>query len=296
MGFFQDVDVSKIRKAQAEAVHIQDEEEPDFSDNVFMDDNEQSSELVDELIEDNNDYFEPEDDSHIINEYRDEEGEDEDDEDEDDADDNEKKINYFKKSEKEKSVKTEAKVEKEGRKTKMQANDKVEAGGTSIGMGSIVDGDLTTKGILSIDGRVNGDVKSDSCVTIFKHGFVEGNVTAGDKLTISGIVRGNVTAKEIDFDHVKLTGNVTAAGKIKITKGTIIKGNIDAKAVIIDGAVMGDIDVQGPVALSSSAVVKGTIKSSSLQMENGAVIDGMCQQCYGNNDAISIFDEEDDEE
>lgn len=312
MGFFQDVDVSKIKRPKKEDpipdVYDENEEnefsdedyldeEQDFSDDVFLsndedDEYDKETDLIDDLLSKNNQenmesYNSQKEKTHIIDEY----GEDE----------AEQKKKYKKAEDNnfhQKSMKTEKIVkptEKEGKKDKMQMND-TELSGTNIGNGSIVDGDLSTKGILSIDGRVNGDVKSESSITIFKHGVVEGSVTAGDKLTISGVVRGNVTAKEIAFDRVKLTGNVSAQGKIKITKGTIIKGNIDAKSVVIEGAVMGDIDIQGPVVLASTAVVKGTIKSSSLQMENGAIIDGMCQQCYGDADATSIFDEIDEEE
>lgn len=312
MGFFQDVDVSKIRKPKKDDIITDSYEEneenefsdddyldegQEFSDDVFMaDENEdenEETEIIEELL--NNDtskisenHKSHKEKEHIIDEYHDE----------DEIYD--KKINVkddFKQTHSNKEIKAEKNIkpEREGEKEKMQTND-VELSGTNIGNGSIVDGDLSTKGILSIDGRVNGDVKSESSITIFKHGFVEGSVTAGDKLTISGVVRGNVTAKEIAFDRVKLTGNVSAQGNIKITKGTIIKGNIDAKSVVIEGAVMGDIDIHGPVVLASTAVVKGTIKSSSLQMENGAIIDGMCQQCYGDADATSIFDEIDEEE
>ena len=42
---------------------------------------------------------------------------------------------------------------------------------------------------------------------------------------------------------------------------------------VIAGAVKGDIDVKGPVILDASAIVMGNIKSKSVQINNGAVIE-----------------------
>ena len=49
---------------------------------------------------------------------------------------------------------------------------------------------------------------------------------------------------------------------------------------MIAGAIKGDIDLQGPVVVDTSAVVMGNIKSRSVQINNGAVIEGFCSQCY----------------
>ena len=64
-----------------------------------------------------------------------------------------------------------------------------------------------------------------------------------------------------------------------------IQFNIAAQSAVIAGAVKGDIDVHGPVVLDTSAIVMGNIKSKAVQINNGAVIEGMCSQCY----ALSMF-------
>ena len=56
------------------------------------------------------------------------------------------------------------------------------------------------------------------------------------------------------------------------------------------GAVKGDIDVHGPVIIDSSAIISGDIKSKSVQINNGATIDGRCSQCYADVNMESIFD------
>ena len=70
----------------------------------------------------------------------------------------------------------------------------------------------------------------------------------------------------------------------------IVIGNITATSAAIAGAVKGDIDVQGPVILDSSAIVMGNIKSKSVQINNGAVIEG-CSQCYAEVSPTSFFDD-----
>ena len=59
---------------------------------------------------------------------------------------------------------------------------------------------------------------------------------------------------------------------------------------MIAGAINGDIDVQGPVIVDSTAVIMGNIKSRSVQINNGAVIEGFCSQCYSEIDVKSFFE------
>lgn len=88
---------------------------------------------------------------------------------------------------------------------------------------------------------------------------------------------------------LKLKGEIVAEGTVKIGAGSVIVGNITATSAVIAGAIKGDIDVQGPVIVDTSAVVMGNIKSKSVQINNGAVIEGFCSQCYSEIDVQSIF-------
>ena len=72
--------------------------------------------------------------------------------------------------------------------------------------------------------------------------------------------------------------------------GTVVVGNIIASSAVIAGAVNGDIDVKGSVIVDSTAVIMGNIKSRSVQINNGAVIEGFCSQCYSEIDVKSFFE------
>ena len=78
---------------------------------------------------------------------------------------------------------------------------------------------------------------------------------------------------------------------MKIGQSSVIIGNIFANSAVIAGAVKGDIDVHGPVILDTSAIVMGNIKSKSVQINNGAVIEGLCSQCYADVNPTSFFEE-----
>lgn len=122
-------------------------------------------------------------------------------------------------------------------------------------------------------------------------GKIDGNVSCNGKMTVTGSIKGNSDAAEFFADAAKVEGEITTTGTVKIGLGSVVIGNISATSAVIAGAIKGDIDVQGPVVVDTSAVVMGNIKSRSVQINNGAVIEGFCSQCYADVDVNSLFDE-----
>ena len=143
----------------------------------------------------------------------------------------------------------------------------------TITAGMNIMGNITSEGSLELEGSVNG------------------NIDILGKLNVTGTVDGDSKAAEIFADNAKITGEIRSLGSVKIGQSTVIIGNIFANSAVIAGAVKGDIDVMGPVILDTSAIVMGNIKSKSVQINNGAVIEGMCSQCYAEVNPTSFFDE-----
>lgn len=135
---------------------------------------------------------------------------------------------------------------------------------------------------------ITGDILSEGSMEVI--GCINGNVEILGKLNITGTICGNSKAAEIFADSAKVTGEIVSEGAVKIGQSSVIIGNISAKSAVIAGAVKGDIDVMGPVILDTSAIVMGNIKSKSVQINNGAVIEGMCSQCYADVNPTSFFD------
>ena len=136
---------------------------------------------------------------------------------------------------------------------------------------------------------INGDIKSQGSLELV--GAIHGNINIAGKMSITGIIEGNSQAAEVYAENAKITGEVRSLGTVKVGQGTVVIGNIYATSAVIAGAVKGDIDVHGPVVLDTTAIVMGNIKSKSVQINNGAVIEGLCSQCYADVNPTSFFEE-----
>lgn len=136
---------------------------------------------------------------------------------------------------------------------------------------------------------ISGDISSEGSLELI--GTINGNIDILGKLNITGTIQGNSKAAEIYAENAKITGEVNSVGSVKIGQSSVVIGNIFAVSAVIAGAVKGDIDVHGPVILDTSAIVMGNIKSKSVQINNGAVIEGMCSQCYADVNPTSFFEE-----
>ena len=136
---------------------------------------------------------------------------------------------------------------------------------------------------------ITGDITSGGSLELI--GNVIGNIEILGKLNITGGIQGNSKAAEIYAEGARINGEVISQGSVKIGQSSVVIGNITANSAVVAGAVKGDIDVHGPVILDTSAIVMGNIKSKSVQINNGAVIEGMCSQCYADVNPTSFFDE-----
>ncbi len=143
--------------------------------------------------------------------------------------------------------------------------------------------------IITAGMTITGDIISEGSIEVI--GTIMGNVEALGKLNVTGVINGNSKAAEVYADTARITGEVVSEGAIKIGQSSVIIGNIVGKSAVIAGAIKGDIDVHGPVVLDASAIVMGNIKSQSVQINNGAVIEGMCSQCYADVNPTSFFED-----
>ncbi|MBQ7834123.1 MAG: polymer-forming cytoskeletal protein [Lachnospiraceae bacterium] len=143
-------------------------------------------------------------------------------------------------------------------------------------------------GIIPAGMMITGDIATSGALDL--RGTVLGNIEIGGKLNVSGSIQGNAKAVEIFAQAAKITGDIECDNSVKIGPNTVVIGNVSARCAVVAGAIKGDIDVRGPVILDSSAVVKGNIKSKSVQINNGAIVEGMCSQCYADVNASSFFD------
>jgi cytoskeletal protein CcmA (bactofilin family) len=96
---------------------------------------------------------------------------------------------------------------------------------TTIGSGTMIEGIISSKENVCVEGVFKGKIMSEACVIIGETGKVEADITANTVL-MSGEVHGNITAKaklEIT-SHGKLKGNIKTGGLV-IAEGVLFEGN-----------------------------------------------------------------------
>lgn len=104
----------------------------------------------------------------------------------------------------------------------------------SIGIGTIIDGNIKTEGDFRIDGKVNGNIITSGRLVLGASSQVVGDINCING-NIEGFVRGNIQVKEI----------------LKISKSANIDGNITTNKLIVDeGAV-----IQAKISMSSNKSV-----------------------------------------
>ena len=88
---------------------------------------------------------------------------------------------------------------------------------------------------------------------------INGDVSGEENLSIEGKVEGSVLLKEYRVD---------------VGPSGIVKANIDAKVVKIDGTVEGDIVASEMATISRTGNVKGNITAPRMTLEDGAKFKG----------------------
>ena len=92
---------------------------------------------------------------------------------------------------------------------------------------------------------------------------------------------------DIRIDGV-LTGNLVTKGKVVIGPTGRVKGEVECKNSEVSGTVDGKISVSQLLNLKSSSKILGTIITSKLSIEPGAIFTGNCTMKDGDNGAPTI--------
>lgn len=95
-----------------------------------------------------------------------------------------------------------------------------------IGQGSIFEGKFYIAGSLKIDGKFEGDIRTDEALYIGETGKVKTNIAAKE-VTISGTLIGNIKAEtEVTLEETgRMLGDIQTP-YLELNKGVVAKGNI----------------------------------------------------------------------
>ena len=89
-------------------------------------------------------------------------------------------------------------------------------------------------------------------------------------------IHGDVIASGSMLIYGKVLGSIKAGGTVRTAKGSLVKGNINAKNAMVNGTVEGDLIVEKKVTLGSKSKLLGNLNSQVLGIEEGAQFEGIC--------------------
>ena len=103
-----------------------------------------------------------------------------------------------------------------------------------IGAGTIITGDIISKGDIRIDGTLKGSVNTEGKVVLGREGMIEGDVICKDA-DISGAIKAKITVSQLLSlkTTAKLNGDIIT-NKLSIEPGAAFSGSCSMGAVIKD--------------------------------------------------------------
>jgi cytoskeletal protein CcmA (bactofilin family) len=93
--------------------------------------------------------------------------------------------------------------------------------------------------------------------------IINGDIIFSGGLHIDGTVTGNISASNNNNEHILTLG-----------KESVIKGEIKAANIIINGTVVGDVHACEHVELANEAHITGNVYYGLFKMEGGAEVNG----------------------
>jgi len=88
----------------------------------------------------------------------------------------------------------------------------------------------------------------------------------------------------------KVYGNILSEGAVNSAKGSLIKGDINAKNASISGTVEGNLNIQSKIILGKNSYLTGNLKAAIITIEEGARFDGMCSMVKNQTETIKNKD------
>ncbi len=103
-----------------------------------------------------------------------------------------------------------------------------------IGAGTVITGDIQSKGDIRVDGTLKGSVNTTGKVVLGKEGIIEGDIVCNDA-DISGVIKAKISVSQLLSlkSTAKLNGDIIA-NKLSIEPGASFTGSCSMGAVIKD--------------------------------------------------------------
>lgn len=120
------------------------------------------------------------------------------------------------------------------KKKESMKNTETTAAVNMIGIGTIITGDIVSKGDIRIDGILRGSVDTKGKLVLGLEGIIEGDISCKDA-DVSGLIKAKITVSELLSlkSTAKLNGDIIT-NKLSIEPGAAFSGSCSMGAVIKD--------------------------------------------------------------
>ena len=120
------------------------------------------------------------------------------------------------------------------KKNESMKNIETSAAINMIGAGTVITGDIQSKGDIRVDGTLKGSINTSGKVVLGKDGVIEGDVVCGDA-DVSGIIKAKISVSQLLSlkSTAKLNGDIIT-NKLSIEPGASFTGSCSMGAVIKD--------------------------------------------------------------
>jgi len=127
--------------------------------------------------------------------------------------------------------------------------------------------------IISADMVITGNISTKSNMKIM--GSIVGDVLCEGDVWLYGNVQGNICSSNLAILSGSLTGDAKVEGNLSIAQGSVLVGNINAKNVLSNARIEGQICVTETIELKEDALVQGDIFAGTISIKSGAKVKGM---------------------
>lgn len=89
-------------------------------------------------------------------------------------------------------------------------------------------------------------------------------------------IKGEMTFKKSVRLVGSLEGRVVGEGELHVAEGARCRADVETPAVVVDGAIEGNVTARDKVQLNAKGVVRGDIRAGKMVMSEGASFYGQC--------------------
>lgn len=126
-----------------------------------------------------------------------------------------------------------------------------------VAPGMRIVGELTTDGVVKVEGKIEGNIRARQQILVAKGGIVE-----GDLHTREAIVGG------------KVVGSIFAQERVEVQRGSAVNGDITAQRILVQegGEVNGHLRIGRPSESQRAAETQRPVQSSTSAREAAAPV------------------------